>query len=144
KKLYVVDIESARDVSNITGFTGPASAPIANIKPYALLKNQFLDIVAALTMDPADMLVTDIPAKLEGITFGPDITVTDPITHASLLKHTLFVGNDNDFLATLAPPVGNGDNPNQFFVFSFTDADLPFFEPQRFRDGDHDQDDDND
>jgi hypothetical protein len=37
----------------------------------------------------------------------------------------------------MTPPVGNGDNPNQFFVFAFTDGDLPGFVPQRFH-PDHD------
>ena len=32
----------------------------------------------------------------------------------------------------MTPPVGNGDNPNQFFVFAFSDDDLPGFEPQHF------------
>ena len=61
--------------------------------------------------------------------------------------HTLFLGNDNDFLATLSPPAGTGDNPNQFFVFAFTDTDLPFFVPQHFHkadDDDHDRDGDRD
>ena len=47
----------------------------------------------------------------------------------------------------MSPPVGTGDNPNQFFVFAFTDADLPLYEPQHFQrtdddghDHDHDQD----
>ena len=45
-------------------------------------------------------------------------------------KHTLYIANDNDFL-----PVVNGlSNPNQFFVFSFDDADLggSTFRNQRF------------
>jgi hypothetical protein len=53
-------------------------------------------------------------------------------------KHTLFVSNDNDFLATFE----GQDNPNQFFVFAFGDEDLPDFAPQRFHqdrdDDDHD------
>ena len=39
--------------------------------------------------------------------------------------HTLWVANDNDFLTEV--PDDNGrltPNPNQFFVFGFTDADL--------------------
>ena len=90
-----------------------------------------------MNLDP-----TQIPAKLEGIAFGPDVTYTDQTTHQTTTKHTLFLGNDNDFLATLTPPVGNGDNPNQFFVFAFTEIDLPFFVPQQFRnpgDDDHDE-----
>jgi hypothetical protein len=131
KRLYRIDLQFAHDVSQVTGFTGSVTAPIANIAPYAVTKTLFLDIVNALTteggFDP-----TQIPAKLEGITFGPDVSVTDSVTHQTVTKHTLFVGNDNDFLATLAPPIGNGDNPNQFFVFAFSDADLPFFVPQQF------------
>ena len=138
KKLFIVDIQFAHDVSGITGFTGSASAPIANIKPFALNKTLFLDIVSVLTAAPANLDPTQIPAKLEGISFGPDITVTDPVTHQASTKHTLFVGNDNDFLATMTPPVGNGDNPNQFFVFAFGEADLPSFVPQRFRNADED------
>ena len=44
------------------------------------------------------------------------------------------LSNDNDYLASF-----NGqDNPNQFFVFAFDDADLPEFVPQRFVEhGDH-------
>ena len=36
-------------------------------------------------------------------------------------KHTLYIANDNDFLA-VAP--GGQANPNQWFVFTFTDDDL--------------------
>ena len=41
-----------------------------------------------------------------------------------ILTHTLYVANDNDFL-----PGTSG--PNQFFVFGFTDSDLPGFVPQQ-------------
>ena len=43
----------------------------------------------------------------------------EDITIGGILYHTLFVANDNDFIA------GAGDN--QFFVFGFTDADLATF-----------------
>jgi hypothetical protein len=120
----------------ITSFTGSASSPIANIAPYAVEKTLFLDVVQALTMQ-GGLDPTQIPAKLEGITFGPDLVSINPLTQQSTSRHTLFLANDNDFLGTLAPPVGNGDNQNQFFVFSFSDADLPGLVPQRFhRDGD--------
>jgi hypothetical protein len=137
KKLFIVDLRNAQDVSGVTGFTGTASSPKANIAPFAVSKTLFLDIVASLTAD-AGIDPTQIPAKLEGITFGPDLTATDPVTQKTTRKHTLFVGNDNDFLATLAPPIGTGDNPNQWFVFSFADADLPGFVPQQFREADDD------
>jgi hypothetical protein len=137
KKLFIVDLQNAHDVSGLTGFTGTASAPTANIGAFALSKTLFLDIVASLTTD-AGLDPTVIPAKLEGITFGPDLTTTDPVTKKTTVQHTLFVGNDNDFLATLAAPIGTGDNPNQWFVFSFAAADLPCFVPQQFNDGDDD------
>ena len=52
-------------------------------------------------------------------------------------KHTLFVGNDNDFLPTVTDslhPTGAA-NPNHWFVFAFDDNDLPGFEPQHLRGG---------
>lgn len=54
-------------------------------------------------------------AKLEGLALGPDVFVD------GVLMHTLYVANDNDFLGTLANPLGTGTvaNPNQFFVFGF-------------------------
>ncbi|HEX3704619.1 MAG TPA: hypothetical protein VHU82_14915 [Vicinamibacterales bacterium] len=130
-------------MSAITGFTGTAGAPIANIKPFALTKTLFLDVVNALTAEPANLDPAQIPAKLEGIAFGPDVSSIDPVTRRPVTRHTLFIGNDNDFLARLTPPVGTGDNPNQFFVFAFTDIDLPFFEPQRFRNAGDDEGRDN-
>src|SRR5262249_21135182 len=104
KKLFRIDLEFAHDVSDL--------AAQANIEPFAVSKTLFLDIVAVLTSDPVDMAQTDIPAKLEGITFGPDVTMNGQV------KHTIFVGNDNDFLAAF-----NGqNNQNQFFVFAFDDT----------------------
>jgi hypothetical protein len=46
--------------------------------------------------------------------------------------HTLWIANDNDFLQDLSGP---NSNPNQFFVFGFTDADLggSQFVPQQHR-----------
>jgi hypothetical protein len=131
KKFFIIDLNGAHDVSGLTGFTGTASNPKANIGAFALTKTLFLDVVASLSTDGGlDPAV--IPAKLEGITFGPDISALDA-TGKTVKKHTLFLGNDNDFLATLTPPVGAGDNPNQWFVFSFSDADLPGFVPQQFK-----------
>jgi len=56
-------------------------------------------------------------------------------------KHTLYIANDNDFLATIADPLklpgdptrGTVPNPNEFYVFAFGDADLPGYVPQRVR-----------
>ena len=56
-----------------------------------------------------------IPAKLEGMAFGEDIVVD------GVVKHTLYIGNDNDFLAVTP---GGLANPNQWFVFAFDANDL--------------------
>jgi hypothetical protein len=146
KRLYRIDLRYAHDVSNVSGITGG----VPNIAQYAVAKSLFLDIVAVLTSDPVNMPDTAIPAKLEGVSFGRDVIVN------GVVKHTIWVANDNDFLTPLAPAVGTGNNPNQFFVFAFDDHDLPFYEPQEFRrpddehgrgyghDRDHDDDHDHD
>ncbi len=57
---------------------------------HALKKTLFLDIVAALN---AGGITSDqIPAKIEGTSFGPDVVVD------GVNVHTFWVANDNDFL----------------------------------------------
>ena len=95
-------------------------------------RKQFLDVVAALNAQGIDS--NDIPAKLEGLAFGPDIT----LGHAK--QHTLFVANDNDFTGTVVDtthPDGI-DNPNVFFVFGVPADTLPDYIPQQFTDGCYD------
>jgi hypothetical protein len=107
KRLYQVDLAGASDVSGKSGE--------ATLLPFAVSKTLFLDIKAALNIHGiADM---DIPAKLEGAAFGPDITVDNQP------KHTLYIANDNDFDAS------NTNNSNKFFVFAFGDDDLPGYVP---------------
>jgi hypothetical protein len=87
-------------------------------------KTLFLDIVAELS--GAGLNVADIPSKMEGIAFGPDMVI-DGVT-----KHTLMLGNDNDFLPTITDskhPDGI-NNPNQFYVFAIDSSDLPDFVAQ--------------
>ena len=105
KRLYKIDIAGATDVSALSGE--------AALLPYAVPKTLFLDIRAKL--NAAGIGDTKIPAKLEGIAFGADVVV------GGVTKHTLFVGNDNDFVAVTP---GGLANPNQWFAFTFTDADL--------------------
>jgi hypothetical protein len=57
-----------------------------------------------------------VPAKLEGMAFGQDVTID------GVINHTLYLANDNDFVPGVA-----GDN--QFFVFGFTDGDLAAVRP---------------
>jgi len=110
KQLNIIDLNGAHDVSSLSG--------AANLAPFALGKTLFLDIVADLGTH--GFATDQVPAKLEGISFGPDVVI-DGVT-----EHTLYVSNDNDFLATTTDDNGaTVDNPNQFFVFAFTDADLP-------------------
>jgi hypothetical protein len=116
KRLYRIDLNDATEVSSLIG-----SSQLANA---AVSKTLFLDIVAALTANGFD--VQDIPAKLEGIAFGADVTIE------GAKKHTLFISNDNDYLATIidANHPSGADNSNRWFVFSFGDDDLPNFTPQ--------------
>ena len=112
KQLFKIDLDGAVDVSNEDGLTAAS---------HAVGKTLFLNLVAAFTANgiPANR----IPAKIEGIAFGPDVRVDNQTR-----LHTLWISNDNDFLLQTAdvPPV---PNPNQFFVFGFTDEDLPGYVP---------------
>ena len=130
KQIFHIDISSGQDVSGISGE--------ANLASRALTKTLFVDLVAQLNAH--GIASNDIPAKLEGITFGPDVTV------GGALKHTLFVSNDNDFLPTITDskhPDGIS-NPNQFFVFAVAPAALPGLTQQAVAGSDDDGSDDDD
>jgi hypothetical protein len=132
KKIYKIDLVGATDVSNISG--------VANLAAKAVAKTLFLDVVAAL--GAKGIAAFDVPAKLEGITFGQDVVIDGQT------KHTLYISNDNDYSAVVPNSHhtgGTAENPNKLFVFAFDDDDLPGFVPQQFRrdhdrDGDHDRD----
>lgn len=85
---------------------------------HAMSKTLFVDLVASFT--GSNLFTTaEIPAKIEGISFGPDLQ------GGGETIHTLWVANDNDFTPSVQDPDGNWiDNPNQFFVFGFRDSDL--------------------
>ena len=94
--------------------------PLANEAQERFQRNIFDDIHFPVS-------VNDIPAKLEGMAFGPDLVIDGALTH------TLWLSNDNDFIGTVTDsnhPAGI-DNPNQFFVFGVDDAALPGFVHQR-------------
>ncbi len=106
KKLMLIDINGATDVSNVASL--PAKALPANIKP--VTQSVFLDL-----LDPKFGLAgANFPEKIEGLAFGPDLANGD---------HELVVTNDNDFIPTEA---------NQFFVFDVGQADLPSFQQELF------------
>jgi hypothetical protein len=116
KQLFRIDLDGASDVTGLAGE--------ANLAPHAVAKSAFLDIVA--TLNAHGIGSNDIPAKLEGTAFGPDIVVD------GVRKHTLWVANDNDFIGTVTDsnhPAGI-DNPNQFFVFAVDEAALPGYVAQ--------------
>jgi hypothetical protein len=108
KQLFKIDLTNATDVSQMDGKTAAANE---------VKKTLFVDLVASLTN--AGFSAAEIPAKIEGITFGPDLK------REGETIHTLWVANDNDFTETVQDPDGNWiENPNQFFVFGFKDSDL--------------------
>ena len=116
KQIWRIDLSGAVPVDHVTGETSLATR--------ALSKTLFLDLVA--TLNAHGIASTEIPAKLEGMSFGPDIRVH------GVRKHTLFVSNDNDFVGTVTDalhPAGAA-NPNRFFVFAIEDSDLPGYIPQ--------------
>jgi len=118
KQLFKIDLDGAVDISEMDGTTAAT---------HAVAKTLFLDIVKSLTAVGIDPAV--IPAKIEGVAFGPDIK------DGKTIIHTLWIANDNDFLSTTTDANGNTiPNPNQFFVFGFNDSDLggSKFVPQQF------------
>jgi hypothetical protein len=104
KQFFKIDLDGATDVTGLNGTQAAA---------HAVSKSLFVDLVQVLTA--TGIAATEIPAKIEGLTFGPDVNMS------GTKMHTLWVANDNDFLQDFAGP---GTNPNQFFVVGFTDADL--------------------
>jgi hypothetical protein len=126
KKLYLIDLNGAQDITGVAG-------PNADLSTYAVSKAPFLDIVSKLNAAGINSYL--IPSKLEGIAFGQDVVIN------GVAKHTLYIANDNDFLANIADPFKSpGDptrgtiaNPNQFYVFAFGDEDLPGYVPQTIR-----------
>jgi hypothetical protein len=105
KQIFKIDLQGATDISNMTG---------SEAQTHPLKKTLFLDIVAALN---AGGITSDqIPAKIEGTAFGPDVVVD------GVKVHTFWVANDNDFLQNYND-VPNS-NPNQFWVFGVKESDL--------------------
>jgi hypothetical protein len=108
KQLFMIDLNGATEITNLEG---------AAAKAAAVAKTPFLDLVTLLNAN--GIASNQIPAKIEGLAFGQDVLLN------GVLEHTLFVANDNDFVADVA-------GPNQFLVFGFADSDLPGFVQQQF------------
>jgi hypothetical protein len=107
KELFKIDLRGAVDISNEFGQAAANNA---------VSKTLFLDIVSVLKNNGFDPTY-DIPSKVEGVAFGPDIR------QGTKTYHTLWIANDNDFLPETAdtPPV---ENPSEYFVFGISNADL--------------------
>lgn len=111
KQIFKIDITGATDVTGIASLSA-AGATFTRVTKSA---TPVLDIVAALGAH--GITATDVPAKIEGLAFGQDITDNGE------LFHTLWVANDNDFIASVA-------GPNNFYVFAIKASDLPSFAAQ--------------
>ncbi len=123
KQIFKIDLAGAVDITAIDGLTATTLAVPKSSTP-------FLDVVAVLTAPPLSLDPTVVPSKIEGIALGPDVF------NGQTKLPTLWVANDNDFEKTVPDANGNPvDNPSQFFVFGFTDADLAGSKlvPQQFR-----------
>ena len=125
KQIFKIDLSGATDIGGMDGTTAAA---------HTVAKILFVDLVKSFGL--AGIAPTIVPAKIEGITFGDDIK------EGKKTLHTFWVANDNDFLPTVADPNGAQiPNPNQFFVFTFTDEDLAGskFVPQVVMEDSHDR-----
>jgi hypothetical protein len=117
KKVYRISLTGAKDV---TGLSGDLSAK-------AVSKTQVLDVKSLLVS--TGIAAKDIPSKIEGMAFGEDVV------YNNVTLHTLWVSNDNDFLPTITDskhPQGFA-NPNNFYVFGFSDADLKNYVAQKVK-----------
>jgi hypothetical protein len=106
KQQFMIDLNGAKDVSGIASLKKNNGDGAAVTKSAAPL----VDLVALL--NAAGIPSDEIPSKIEGITFGQDVT------YHGQIEHTLWIANDNDFT-----PDASG--PNKFFVIGLSDSDLP-------------------
>ncbi|HMF10148.1 MAG TPA: esterase-like activity of phytase family protein, partial [Thermoanaerobaculia bacterium] len=65
KKVFKIDLNGATDV---TGMDGKVAVT------HAVAKSLFLDIVHVLVVDNGFDATFEVPSKIEGLTFGPDVT----------------------------------------------------------------------
>jgi hypothetical protein len=119
KKIYRISLAGAPEVSGVSGD--------ANLAGKAVAKTLFLDIVESL--GAIGIAPKDVPAKLEGMAFGPDVVID------GLPRHTLLISNDNDFIGTVvdAGHPGGAENPNTMYVYAIDPADLPGYQRQQIR-----------
>lgn len=117
KQLFQIDITGATDIKGLTGAQIAARTGQNAVHLVTKANSPFINVVTALLGN--GFTASTVPAKIEGVSFGQDI-----VQNGQTL-HTLFVANDNDFVPATA-------GPNQFFVFSFSNSDLPGYVAQAF------------
>ncbi|HEY1784523.1 MAG TPA: esterase-like activity of phytase family protein [Pirellulales bacterium] len=106
KALFLIDTQVATDISQIDAL--PQAAPPADIHPVG--KRLFLDLLD----HRVGLAGPELPAKIEGLAFGPDLADG---------RHLLLVSTDNDFRPGQA---------SLLFAFAIDRSVLPGYEPQRF------------
>lgn len=117
KQIFKIDLNGAQDITGLSG----------NLASKAVSKTLTLDVKNLLVA--AGVAAQNIPAKIEGMTFGEDVV------YNNINLHTLWVANDNDFLSNIVDskhPLGFA-NPNNFYVFGFSDADLQNYVAQKIQ-----------
>jgi hypothetical protein len=126
KQLFHIDLAGATDVGELAALSNSVMDGVVN-KGVAKGAAPAIDLVTLLLHAGIGLTAADIPAKIEGIAFGPDL-VLDTIDY-----HTLFVANDNDFVPStaFADPGAPLAGPNQVYVIGIPFADLPGFEQQQ-------------
>ena len=112
KQVFKIDITGATDVMN-----EPELSDLTMVGNTAVAKRALPVVDLVTLLNAAGIASTAIPAKIEGLAFGPDL-VFDATDY-----HTLFIANDNDFLPTEA-------GPNQFYVVGIPFSDLPGYQEQ--------------
>ncbi len=106
KSLFLIDLDDATEIGQIDAL--PHAAAPAGVRPVA--KHLFLDL-----LDPRHGLAgQNLPAKIEGLAFGPDLADG---------RHLLLISTDNDFQPF---------RPSRLFAFAIPSAALPDYEPQQF------------
>ncbi len=105
KRIYLVDLSGASDVSGVAALPQTGALP-AGVT--AAAKTLFIDL-----LDPAFGLAgARFPEKIEGLSWAPDLADG---------RHVLLVSVDNDLIAT---------TPSTLYAFAIDPAALPGLEPQ--------------
>lgn len=117
KQIFKIDLNGAQEITGLSG----------DLSTKAVSKTLSLDFKNELVN--AGIAAQNIPAKIEGMTFGEDIVYNNEILH------TLWITNDNDFLSSIIDskhPI-EFSNPSNFYVFGFSDADLKNYVAQNLK-----------